>query len=98
MSYNRCSYTNRAKINRDGGIRKEIKIGSKLDQNLKDIVRIYEVADESYAGNVEEELNNKIFKVLAEREYYTEVEDWRNEVKNDVAEVIGCNADDIQVD
>ena len=75
----------------------KIKIQCASDQNLIGVERIVDIYVESENYNDEKIIADKIFDTLAEKEYFTEDKGWKNNVKRDVAKVIKCDIEDIEV-
>ena len=73
-----------------------VKINCESDQNLLGVERIMHVEIELPDGKCNDELSMEVFNKLAEKEYFTEDDDWKKEVEQDVAEIIKCKITDIE--
>ena len=72
-----------------------IRVWYESDQKLEGVVRISEVDVDDLGDS--DKVENEIFNKLAEREYFTEVPNWSDEIKKDISNLIGCSSDVIEI-
>ena len=74
-----------------------VQVWCESDQGLLGVERITLIQIELPNGSIDNKLSAKVFNQLADREYFTEESGWKNRVKEDVANEVGCNISDVEI-
>ena len=67
------------------------------DQELLGVERITKIEIERTEGNCDAELSLKVHNKLAGKEYFTDEDDWRDLIKQDIVKEVGCNIADVEI-
>lgn len=74
-----------------------VKVTCESDQGLEGIVRIIRVEIKDDNGSDCNEIENRVFNKLSDKEYNTNEYNWEIEVKSDISIEVGCEINDVSV-
>ncbi len=75
-----------------------IKVACSSNQGLSGVARIDTIDIEMSDGKSNNELSDRIFNTLAEREYFVENDGWEKQLKKDIVEITRCDLNDIEIE